>query len=191
LRFVSPEVPSEEAKLILSKRGRLSVRRKGEMRKVELIYLPYYLHKVVVSQGDKEHEVVACTDGIEGGFSFFSPERMSLCREAPGEVVDFIISPEEAERSCRENLRWHVVRQGLRLKVKAEVKKVRQTQRIHYPYWVGYFKKGGQYDFRAADAVTGEIQGVRMRKVFLKAFSRVGAIADVEDSPQKARSMQR
>lgn len=191
MRFVVPKVSSEEARRILNKRGRFSLRRKREMRKIELLYLPYYVHKVVVRQGDEEHEVVACTDGIEGGFSFFNLDGISLSDEVPGEVIEFMISPEEAKRLCLENLRWHLVRQGLRLKVRARVKEVRETWKVYYPYWVAYFKGAGGYDFRVADAVTGEAQGVRMRKVFLKAFSRGSAIADDENSPQRARSTQR
>jgi hypothetical protein len=175
LRFVVPKVPSDEARQILGKRRRFSLRRKDEIKKAELAYLPYYVHKVAVRQGGEEHEVVACTDGIEGGFSFFNIEEMELSDEARGEVIDFVISPEEAERSCRENLRWHLIRQGLRLKVKACTKTILRTDKIWYPYWVAYFKRDSGYSFRAADAVTGEVQGARMRSVFLKAFS-IGAV---------------
>jgi hypothetical protein len=161
------------------------------MKKAELLYLPYYVHKVLVRQGDAEHEVAACTDGIEGVFSFFNIGEIRLSDEACGEVIDFALSPEEAERCCRENLRWHLVRQGLRLKVKASVKTILRTERIWYPYWVGYFRRNNGYTFRVADGVTGEVQGVRMRSVFLKAFShdREGCIAC--DSPRSTQSAQR
>jgi len=177
LRFAVPKVSREEARRILGKRGKLSLRRKREMRKMELLHLPYYIHSVVVSQRNEEHEVVVCTDGICSGFSFFNAKQTAFCEEVSGEVFDFVVSPEEAERACLENLRWHLLRQGLRLKVKPFVKEIRHVERIHYPYWVAYFKGPDGYEFRAADAVTGEIQGVRMRKAFLTAFSRHGAAA--------------
>ena len=161
------------------------------MKKTELVYLPYYVHKAVVRQGDAEYEVVACTDGIEGGFSFFNVEEMTSSDEAPEEVIDFVLSPEEAVRCCRDNLRWHLVRQGLRLKVKARVEEVRGTQRLYYPYWVAYFERGGRYDFRTADGVTGEVQGVRMRSLFLKAFLKDRAVCIACDSPQRTQSVQR
>jgi hypothetical protein len=34
----------------------------------------------------------------------------------------------------------------------------------------GISQKGNNYDFKIMDAVSGEVQGVRMRKVFLKAL---------------------
>jgi hypothetical protein len=173
VRLVSPEVSPQEAKRILSKRAKLSLRRKREWKKMELLYLPYYIHEVTVSQRNDEYKVVACTDGICSGFSFFDPEQMGFCEEASGVVLDFIVSPEEAERACLENLRLHLLHQGLRLKVRASIKGIHQVERTHYPYWVAYFKTARGYDFRAADAVTGEIQGVRMRKVFAAAFSQL------------------
>ncbi len=172
MRFVVPKLSPEEARRILSRRPKLSLRRKREMKKVELVYLPYYVHTVAVSQGNDEHEIVVCTDGTCSAFSFFDAGEMGFREEASGEVFDFLVSPEEAERACLDNLRWHLIRQGLRLKVKASVKEIRKIERVHYPYWVAYFKGADGYDFRAADAVTGEIQGVRMRETFLTAFSQ-------------------
>ncbi|NQT83082.1 hypothetical protein HQ563_08665 [bacterium] len=172
-----PRVSADDARGILCKRKRFSPRRKREMKKMELLYLPYYVHRVVISQRDDQHEIIACTDGISNIFSFFDAKQMEFCNEASGEVFDFLVSAEEARRACRESLRWHLVRQGLRLKVKASVKEIREVREIHYPYWVGYFRGGDGYDFRAADAVTGETQGVRMRETFLAAFSHSGDVA--------------
>jgi hypothetical protein len=142
------------------------------MKKVELVHLPYYIFRATVSQGDAEHEITACVDGIACGFSFFNSNGVAFRDEASGEVFDFRISAEEAERACRDGLRWHLVRQGLRLKVKPSVKAIHSVEGIYYPYWIAYFRRRGSYEFRAADAVTGEIQGVRMRNAFLTAFSQ-------------------
>ena len=55
----------------------------------------------------------------------------------------------------------------------ASVQEISEPERVHYPFWVAYFKKRGAYDFKALDAVSGEIQGVKMRKVFLAAFRQM------------------
>jgi hypothetical protein len=178
LTFVVPNISPEEARTVLSRRRKLPLGRKREMRNMRLLYLPYYVHKVVVLQGNEEHEIVTCTDGISSDFSFFNVKGLDFCDEGSGEVFDFLVSPEEAGRACMNNLRWHLVRQALRLKVKPSVKEIREMQRIHYPYWVAYFKGHRGYDFSVADAVTGEIQGAPMRKTFLTAFSQAGASAD-------------
>jgi hypothetical protein len=188
-----PKISLEEARGILGKRGKLSLRRRREMKKVELVYLPYFIHRVAVSQGEEEYEIVVCTDGIAASFSFFNPEHSTFGEVASGEIFDFIVPLEDAERACLENLRWHLVRQGLRLKVKASIKEIRETRRMHYPYWVAYFKGASGYQFRAADAVTGQIQGVRTRSTFLNAFSQSDnkdcALAPGRNSLQGAQSV--
>ncbi len=195
MRFVEPKVSLEEARGILGRRRRLSLRRKREMKKTELLNLPYYLYRVAVSQGNDEHEIVVCTDGIGGGFSFFDESGKVFSEQGGGEVFDFLVSQEEAERASLENLRWHLVRRGLRLKVKASVKEIREVERIHYPYWVAYFRGPDGYNFRAADAVTGEVQGIRMRKTFLTALAQPrapeGPVSAARNSPQRARRTQR
>jgi len=142
------------------------------MKKVELVHLPYYIFRATVSQGGDEHEIMVCVDGIACGFSFFNGNGVAFHDEASGEVFDFRVSAKEAERACRDSLRWHLVRQALRLKVKPSVKAIHSVEELYYPYWVAYFRRRDRYEFRAADAVTGEIQGVRMRNAFLTAFSQ-------------------
>lgn len=178
MRFVQPKVSPEDAKKILVKRPKLSLRRRRDMRKMELLYLPYYLYRAVISQGGEQHEVLVCTDGISCGFSFFDTRQTAFCDEASGEVFDFVVSAEESRRTCLDNLRWHLLRQGLRLKVRATVGEIRDAGKIYYPYWLAYFKGDGGYDFRIADAVTGEIQGVRMRRTLLAAFSQARATGE-------------
>ena len=63
------------------------------------------------------------------------------------------------------------------------MREIRQVERIYYPYWVAYFKGAGGYDFRAADAVSGEVQGIRMRETFLTAFSQDSEVAATEGEP--------
>lgn len=174
MRFVVPKISMERARKILPKRRRLSLGRKREMRKLELVYLPYYLHRASVAQGDDEHTVLACTDGISSGFSFFDGAELELSDRVSGTALPFCVSLEESRRVCLENLRWHVLRQRSRFRGRARVKELLESERIYYPYWVAYFKGRRGYDFRAADAVTGTVQGVRMRAVFLTAFSQAG-----------------
>jgi len=165
------------------------------MRRLELVYLPYYVLRVGVSQGGDEHEVVVCIDGICCGFSFFDAKQVAFRDRARGTVFDFVVSVEEAKQACLDNLRWHLVRQGLRLKVSASITEIRKEEKIFYPYWVAYFKGASGYDFRAADAVTGEVQGVRMRNVFLTAFSQGAggnrAVSSESSSPLRTQSTRR
>lgn len=187
MTFVLPKISSDEAREILGRRSKLSLRPQREMKKLELLYFPYYLHRVTVSQGGEEHEVVACTDGISSGFSFLDTKQLVFSDESWVLGFGFLVSPEDARKACLDHLRWHLVRQGLRLKVRASATEIRGTEEIHYPYWVAYFRKGSGYDFRAVDAVTGGIEGIRMRRTFLKAFSAHAAARQRSDDSRAAR----
>ena len=73
----------------------------------------------------------------------------------------------------RDSYERMLLEHGLRNKTTTTVADIRQVGGMHYPFWVGYFKRGEAYDFSALDAVSGEVQGVRMRKVLLAAFRRL------------------
>ena len=62
---------------------------------------------------------------------------------------------------------------GLRNKTSTTVQNISNAREILYPFWVAYFQKENAYDFKALDAVSGEVQGIRMRKVFLRAFRQL------------------
>lgn len=194
MKLVSPKISAEKARKILTKRGPFSLRRKREARKMELVYLPYYIYKAVVSQRNDEYEIFACMDGIRCDFSFFDEREMSFLHEPAGAAFDFLVSPQESERACLDSFRWQIIRHGLRSKIRVSIKGIREADRIHYPYWVVYFKRRGGYDFRAADALTGELQGARLRKVLLTAFSAVaastGSVSGTANSPETLHSTQ-
>lgn len=75
-----------------------------------------------------------------------------------------------ARETAIEEYRWLLLEHGLRNKRTVSIQEISEPERVHYPFWVAYFKRRGSYDFKALDAVSGEVQGVKMRKVFLAAF---------------------
>lgn len=76
-----------------------------------------------------------------------------------------------------EEYRWLLLEHGLRNKRKVSVQTISEPEEVHYPFWVAYFRKRGSYDFKALDAVSGEVQGVKMRKVFLAALRQMARAA--------------
>lgn len=164
--FIKPLVSEVAAREVFQKkRGFL---RKPVLERVELVYLPYYVFTVAVLLPE-ENEVHLGLDGIEGMFSFFNPE-VEIAEEGARETFDFVLPPEEAEKRALEEYRWMVIREGIRKKTPPQVKGVRERKQVRYPYWIGYYRRGGRYDFHAIDAVSGGFAGVKMRRVLLKAF---------------------
>lgn len=72
-----------------------------------------------------------------------------------------------------EEYRWLLLEHRLRNRRTVSIREISEPERVHYPFWVAYFKKRGSYDFKTVDAVSGEVQGIKMRKVFLAAFRQM------------------
>lgn len=96
-------------------------------------------------------------------------------RDAAGEgtTCEFVQSPEVARRTALDEYRGFLLEHGLRSKRALSVGAISEPERVHYPFWVAYLKKRGAYDVRALDAVSGEGQGVKGRKVLLAALRRL------------------
>jgi hypothetical protein len=118
--------------------------------RVELVYLPYYLASV-----------------------FFIGDALIREPGCDGAACDFVQSSSAARETAMQEYRWLMIEHGLRNKLTVSVEEISEPERVHYPFWVAYFKKRGSYDFKALDAVSGEIQGIKMRKVFLAAFRQM------------------
>ena len=172
--YVTPEISEKEARNILSRRKSLLSRimRKKHIipRKTELIHLPFYLFEITLESKLKAQNLNISLDGLLGNTIFFIGDNMKYKTEPKNPICQFILSSPDAQSIAQEEFRWILLEQGLRSKKALSIRSISEAKKIFYPFWVGYFRKGGTYDFKALDGVSGEIQGVKMRKVFMKAF---------------------
>lgn len=132
--------------------------------------MPFYLFEVVSSNKDIEEKAKVSLDGLLGDNLFFFKESMAYKDKVEQPVCPFVLSPAQARQKAVDKYKWLQLEHKLRIKQKFEMGEISEGQRIFYPFWVAYFQKGGGYDFKIMDAVSGEVQGIRMRKVFLKAL---------------------
>jgi len=142
-------------------------------RRVELVYLPYYFFDIQVLQEHGSQIVKVAVDGVLGSTVFFVDAALSRVSGASGEFCDFSQSPGVAQETAVHEYRWLLLEHGLRNKRGVSVQEVSDPEWVYYPFWVAYFKKRATYDFKTLDAVSGEVQGVKMRKVFLAAFRQM------------------
>jgi hypothetical protein len=143
--------------------------------RVELVYLPYYFFDIEVAQDDGVRTVGVAVDGILGATVFFVDDALIRRPGCDGAFCDFVQCPEAARETALHEYRWLMLEHGLRNKRAASIGAIAEPERVHYPFWVAYFKKRGSYDFKALDAVSSEIQGIKMRKVFLAAFRHMSS----------------
>ena len=101
---------------------------------------------------------------------FFIGDTLVRSAGCDGPACDFVQSPGVARETAMDEYRWLLLEHGLRNKRQVSIRKISEPEKVHYPFWVAYFKRRGSYDFKALDAVSGELQGIKMRKVFLAAF---------------------
>jgi hypothetical protein len=173
--YVTPEISKENAENIFSQRKsflfkRFRKKKPVPPKRLELIYLPFYLFQVVSSSEDRKQKAKVSLDGLLGDNLFFFRENMAYKARVDNPVCPFALSPAEAQQKAVDKYKWLQLEHKLRIKQKFEIGEISEGKRIFYPFWVGYFQKGKGYDFKIMDAVSGEVQGVRMRKVFLKAL---------------------
>ncbi len=108
-----------------------------------------------------------------GDVVFFLTRELEFTSFEDQQICHFEVSALEAKALALDQYKRMLLEHGLRNKVATTVHDISDAEQMLYPFWVGYLQKGDGYDFRALDAVSGEAQGVRMRKVFLRAFRQL------------------
>lgn len=172
--YVKTEISEEEAKHILTQgKSFLPVRIKRgpvALKRIELIHLPFYLFEILLSGEAGKQNVTISLNGLLGSTIFFAKNDLNYVAKIENPFCPFVLSQSEAQKRAIKEYKWLLLEHGLRTKKISTVEKVTKVKTIFYPFWVGYFQRKNGYDFGAIDGVTGELQGVKMRKIFLKAF---------------------
>ena len=170
-------ISSEQAVKLLSAPGRsfLSKLRRtpDPPARTELLYLPYYCFCITLSGPTDEPLVRVAVDGFSGDGVFFCSDDLERVAVGDAQSCDFELSQADARDIVLDQYKRLLLEHGLRNKTKTSVESISDAEAILYPFWIGYTRKGEAYDFKALDAVSGEAQGIRMRKVFLRAFRQL------------------
>jgi hypothetical protein len=164
--FVSPVINKKEAFGKLSKRNGLF--RKYKIEKVELLHLPAWLFSIwlELKNQNQVHETVFI-DAIEGHIAFLKDVQMSPNPPKNIRLPNFKINPDQAQQLVRDEFHRLLMQKNLKNKANASIKSMQLQNKIYYPYWIGYFRKKGAWDFKVIDGVSGELQGLKMKSVFI------------------------
>jgi hypothetical protein len=153
--------------------------------RLEIVHLPFYLFDVWVEK-EKEGEenthtdrqkVMLSVDGLLGHAILYAEDVWDADKDprTPPPVLDFAISSSDAAKRALDQYKGILLEHGLRTRSHPRAEEISEGRKIYYPFWVGYFKKKKGYDFKALDAVSGETQGIKMRRVFIKALKKIGS----------------
>ena len=190
--FVKPKISNKQAEDIFSsKKSSFPLILKLFPRKntitperLEIVYLPFYLFDVSVEKQIKginrgealTQSVTLSVDGILGHAILYAEDSLDVGKEleTPAPTCDFEISSDEAAKKALDQYKGILLEHGLRTRSHPRADEISDGRKIYFPFWVGYFKKIKGYDFKAIDAVSGEIQGIRMRRLFMNALRKLG-----------------
>jgi len=190
--FIAPKISRREAEHIFSvKKSSFPLMSKAVSRKksippekLEVLYLPFFLFDIAVEKETREkgrgfsgrQNVTLTVDGLLGHAVLFAENAWDVENDPKPHVrvCEFALTSSHAADVALEQYKGVLLEHGLRTRSHARAAAISEGRKIYYPFWVAYFKKKKGYDFKALDGVSGEIQGVRMRRVFMRAFRDLG-----------------
>jgi hypothetical protein len=190
--FVKPKISKQQAEDIFATKNSPSrlipklFPKKYRIRpeRLEIVYLPFYLFDVSVekkikgkSVGDVlTQNVTLSVDGILGHAVLYAEDSLDVEKELETSVptCEFEISSAEAAKKALDQYKGILLEHGLRTRSHPSAGEISEGREVFYPFWVAYFKMRKGYDFKAIDAVSGEIQGVKMRRLFMNALRKLG-----------------
>jgi predicted small metal-binding protein len=141
--------------------------------RTELLYLPYYCFEIELLGSAENQTVNVAVDGLAGDVVFFVTTDLDIATIGGQQICDFEQTADKAREVALDQYKHMLLEHGLRNKTSTTVQNISKAREMLYPFWVAYFQKGDAYDFKAVDGVSGEVQGIRMRKVFLRAFRQL------------------
>ncbi|MBI1938332.1 MAG: hypothetical protein HYS25_09405 [Ignavibacteriales bacterium] len=161
-----PQIKESNAVEVLKKRENIFQREKN-VRRSELIYLPYYLFSfnIYLADGKVESSFV-CVDLIGGECAHLRDKTNIVQGNKTAEFNNVITENEAAERA-----RKFIINEILHKKKKYLnflTMEIKLETVLEYPYWIGYFQKKNGIDFNVIDGITGQKQGPKMKTIFIK-----------------------
>lgn len=189
--FIKPKISQPQANNIFSTQksafqriSRLFSRLDTAPNRLEVVYLPFYLFDVLVEKEEKgqkniqtnRQQVTLSVDGLLGHAVLYAEDALDVEKDpkTPTPTCDFEISSSTAAKTAMDQYKGILLEHGLRTRSHSRAEEISEGRKIYYPFWVGYFKMKKGIDFKALDAVSGSIQGIRMRKIFMHALRKMG-----------------
>ncbi len=164
---ISPAVTRDRAHSILSKPPG-PLRRRRAIKVVDLVYMPGYLYAVeLISKSGRISHGYLFADSLEG-YMAFTRSLEAQPNDQPVHDALWILSADQALDSARQQYKRLLIELNLRQRENKRIQSMILQYPILYPYWVGYFKRKGKWDFEGIDAVSGEKQGVQIKGILQK-----------------------
>ncbi len=170
IQLVKPRLDKNRAEADLTPKRRLFLGPKKTLQKVELLYLPYFWAEIATEFKGKAESLIVAADGLEGVAAFPSEKFVSFEEAPTRNALPFLLTASQVEAALLAAARDFSIQVGIRQKQPLKILGLTAIRKIYYPFWVGYYTAPGGFSFKALDAISGAIQGVKMRQVFITAL---------------------
>ncbi len=167
-KFVRPLIAREEAERNLTPKRRFFFRTNKRLQKVELVYLPYFWVNVETEFKGKKEILVIAVDAIEGIAVFPKEKFVQFEEKEDASAIPFLLAEKGVEPAVFSAARDFSLQVGIREKLPLKIGKILSKERMYYPFWMAYYSTSKGLTFTALDAVSGAVQGVKMRQVFVR-----------------------
>jgi len=131
------------------------------------VHFPFYCFALQVEDRGSVREVWAGADGVLGTLVLLEKSRLQLSERDQTPEFPFLLSRSEARAKVEADYRWILYRAKLK-RYPCRLLSLDEGDELWYPYWVGYFRVRGRWDFEVLDAVTGLPVGGPLRLAFLR-----------------------
>jgi hypothetical protein len=169
LKFYTPSKSAELARERMSVRSRLPPFRRRVLEKLELLGLPHYLFQVEVAAANETKTVAVAVEAVDGTVAVLEGGA-AFSEESKVTPLPAVLTLEEARDRVRTEFRWNLIAQAIKRKKHFQIKKVEGGELFYYPYWAGYYRRRGKWEFELMDAGSGMVQSSTVRRAVLKAL---------------------
>ena len=142
MRYIHPVIGEHQALEKLSKKGLFQ--RVAPLKRIELVYLPFFLHTFEISRSNRTSRLRALCDAVTGVVVVpddgFKPD-FHAHSESRNHLIEPRLDAESAQEIAREEVMQLVLREAIKQPLGRELN-MRQIAilEIALPYWIAYTK---------------------------------------------------
>jgi hypothetical protein len=174
IECVDVKLEAEEArKLFKSRMRRFKL---GQFLFDTSFFIPYYLFRVEVLNGNQLTAQLLAIDATTGELDLYSFEQVptELIAIESDQVGAITLSEKQALALLKEKVRRGVFLQGF-FQIRDLTISGQLLRLLYLPYWVGFFKQKNQVDVEVIDALRGGFEGAKVRDLVYDWFAQEAA----------------
>jgi hypothetical protein len=168
-----PNVTQEDAVREFSSRGLSSMYWRmtaGRLQRIAEAYVPYQFYEVSYVMARAPQTRLFAMDAVDGSLDLFEfpqlPSRQQLITTDARNRIEPSLPASAADEMLREKALRVIFQQGFFKVREASLNFSRKLDRVHLPYWLGFYSSGEIVRCRVMDAVRRRIEGAKASAFF-------------------------